>query len=417
MKLLIKSAVIIDSESSHHQKKRDILIENGVIKKIAAKIDTQADEEIKSKDLHVSQGWFDSSVCFGEPGFEDRETIANGLDTAGKSGFTAVALNPYTNPVLDHSGHIQSVIVKSNGHPVSLYPLGALTMKSEGVDLSEMYDMKEAGAIAFSDYKLPIKNPNLLKIALQYAQNFDALIQSFPQENRIAGNGMVNEEHKSTMLGLKGIPNLAEELQITRDLYILEYTGGKLHIPTISTEKSVKLIAEAKKKGLDVSCSVAIHNLVLTDKELEEFDANTKVLPPLRTEKDRKALIKGLQNGTIDMVTSDHNPIDVEHKKVEFDNALYGTIGLESAFGALNSVLDLDKTIALLTAGKERFGITRNAIKEGEKVDLSLFSPGENYTFGKNDIFSSSSNSIFLNKKLSGKGNGVVTERGYISNL
>lgn len=415
MKLLLKSVIILDENSPYHQKKLDIFIENGAIKKIGKDLKVKAEKEIKVSNLHVSKGWFDSSVCFGEPGYEDRETIANGLDTAGKSGFTSVALNPYTNPVLDHSGNIAAVKAKAASHPVSLYPVAALTMKSEGADLAELLDMKEAGAVSFGDYKLPLKNPNLLKIALQYAQNFDALVQSYPQENRIAGNGMVNEHENSTSLGLKGIPNLAEELQITRDLYLLEYTGGKLHIPTISTEKSVKLIREAKKKGLDVSCSVAIHNLLLDDQELKSFDANVKVLPPLRTKKDIKALIKGLKDGTIDMVTSDHNPIDVEHKKVEFDNALYGSIGLESAFGALSTIFDTAEVIKFLSAGKERFNIDHFDIKEGEPADLSLFIPGDTFNFSESDILSASRNSIFLNKELKGKAFGVITQKGFIS--
>ena len=416
MKLLLKSVTILDENSPHHNKTLDIFIDAGEIKKIGKNLNENADKEIKEPNLHVSKGWFDSSVSFGEPGFEDRETIANGLETAGKSGFSSVALNPYTNPVLDHSGSIAAVKAKAANHPVNLFPVGALTIKSEGVDLAELLDMKEAGAVSFSDYKLPLRNPNLLKIALQYAQNFDALIQSYPQENRIAGKGMVNEHENSTSLGLKGIPNLAEELQITRDLYLLEYTGGKLHIPTISTEKSVKLIKDAKKKGLDVSCSVAIHNLLLNDEELKSFDANVKVLPPLRTKKDCKALVKGLKDGTIDMVTSDHNPIDVEHKKVEFDNALYGSIGLESAFSALSTIFEPGEAIKYLTSGKQRFNIEEFEIKEGTEADLSLFIPGgELFNFTEKDILSSSRNSIFLNKKLKGKAFGVITKKGFIS--
>lgn len=416
MKLLLKSVTVIDPQSAHHKKKVDIFISDGIIRKIGKNLSEKADEEIQVKNLHISRGWFDSSVSFGEPGFEDRETIENGLETAGKSGFTAVVLNPYTQPVLDHSGSIASVKSKAAGHPVNLYPTGALTVKSEGKDLAELYDMQEAGAVSFGDYKLPVQNPNLLKIALQYARNFNAVVQSFPQENRIAGHGLVNEHEKSTSLGLKGIPNLAEELQVARDLYLLEYTGGKLHIPTISTEKSVKLIKEAKKKGLDVSCSVAVHNLLLDDSELEDFNTNAKLLPPLRTKKDIKALWKGLQDGTIDMVTSDHNPIDVEHKKVEFDNALFGSIGLESAFGALSSEAGIEEAVKFLTAGKERFNIPDFSIAEDQPVDLSLFIPGVDYEFSENDIHSASKNSVFLGKKLNGKTWGVITSKGIIKN-
>ncbi|MDT0646426.1 dihydroorotase [Zunongwangia sp. F260] len=415
MKLLIKSATVIDKESDFNTKKVDILIQDGIIKKIGASLKEKAEKEISKENLHVSRGWFDSSVSFGEPGFEERETIANGLDTAGKSGFTTVCVNPSTSPVIDNNSTVNSLISKASNHPVKLVPTGALTVKSEGLDLAELYDMKQAGAASFGDYKSAVRNPNLLKIALQYAQNFDALVQSFPQENKIAGSGQVNEHHHSTSLGLKGIPNLAEELQITRDLYILEYTGGKLHIPTISTEKSVKLIKDAKKKGLDVTCSVAIHNLIFTDELLKEFETCSKVLPPLRTSKDIKALIKGLQDGTIDMVTSDHQPIDIEHKKVEFENASYGTIGLESAFGALMNIFSAEEAISLLTSGKNRFNISESGIKEGERVDLSLFTTEDKYNFSKEDIFSTSQNSIFIGHQLKGKAYGVVTENGLIT--
>ena len=316
MKLLLKSATIVDASSKHHLKKRDVLIENGTISKIAASIpSSEKSKEVALKNLHISQGWFDSSVSFGEPGFEERETIENGLKTAALSGFTSVAVNANSFPVTDSKGHIKFLKSKAEGNAVSLYPIGALTVGSKSTDLAELYDMQTEGAVSFYDYKTPIANANLLKIALQYTQNFDGLVQSFPFEKSVARNGMVNEEINSTRLGLKGIPALSEELQLVRDLYILEYTGGKLHIPTISTKKSVELIKEAKKKGLNVTCSVAIFNLVLTDAVLEGFDTNYKILPPLRTKEDTKALLKGLKDGTIDGVTSDHNPIDVEHKK------------------------------------------------------------------------------------------------------
>ena len=313
MNILIKSATVIDVTSIHHLKKRDILIENGVIKKIATSIVNSTNaKEIKLPNLHISQGWFDSSVSFGEPGFEERETIKNGLKTAAHSGFTHVAVNTNTNPVTDNKSTIKYIKSEALNHAVSLYPIGALTYSAKGESLAELFDMKNEGAVSFYDYKLPIKNPNLLKIALQYTQTFDGLVQSFPFEKSIAQKGMVNEDVNSTKLGLKGIPSLAEELQIIRDLYILEYTGGKLHIPTISTEKSVTLIKEAKKKGLNVTCSVAITNLLLTDDVLESFETNYKLLPPLRTSTDVKALLKGIKDGVIDAITSDLKAV-LEH--------------------------------------------------------------------------------------------------------
>jgi len=412
MNVLIKSATVIDTSSKFHNQIVDVLIEKGKISEIAKSIkNTSNYKEIELDNLHISQGWFDSSVCFGEPGFEDRETIENGLKTAAKSGFTSIALQANTNPIIDTSSDVTFVLSKAQSQPVDLLPIGALTKNSESVDLAELFDMKNAGAVAFSDYKKPITNPNLLKIALQYASNFDGLVCSFPLEQKIAGKGIVNEHVSSTMLGLKGSPNLAESLQVARDLYILEYAGGKLHIPTISTKESVKLIREAKQKKLDVTCSVAVHNLFLTDDILNEFDTRYKVNPPLRTQDDIDALIEGIKDGTIDMVTSDHNPQTIEEKKVEFDHANYGTIGLESAFGALNQIFSTKKSIQLLTKGKERFGTITSKIEEGEVANITLFNPNEKYVFGKSNILSKSKNSAFLGQELKGKVYGIYANK------
>ena len=387
----------------------DILIENGIITQIASNIENPDNyETISHENLHVSQGWFDSSVSFGEPGFEERETIINGLKTAGKSGFTSVALNANTNPVLDTNADIAFVKSKAENNAVTLYPIGALTKNADGKDLAELFDMTNAGAVAFGDYKKSISNPNLMKIALQYASTFNGLVHSFPINNNITGHGVMNEGIISTTIGLKGIPALSEELQVARDLFILEYTEGKLHIPTISTAKSVALIREAKKKKLDVTCSVAIHNIMYSDDALTTFDTNFKVLPPLRTQKDIDALIEGLKDGTIDMVTTDHNPIDIEHKKIEFDHALYGTIGLESAFGALRKIFTTKKAIALLTNGKSRFNIEEYSINKGQKANITLFNPDLNYSFSEKDIISTSKNSCFLRTKLTGKAYGII---------
>ncbi|WP_298486309.1 dihydroorotase family protein [uncultured Maribacter sp.] len=410
MNLLLKSATIVDSSNKGlHLKKRDILIKNGSISSIASKIDTPANtKEIKLKNLHVSIGWFDSSVSFGEPGYEERETIANGIATAAKSGFTDIILNPSSTPVPDTSSDIVFLKNAAQNKGVNLYPLGCLTNNAEGESLAELFDMKNAGAVGFYDTKHPITNPNLLKIALQYTESFGGLVYSFPLDKKIAGKGIVNEGAVSTRLGLKGIPALAEELQIVRDLFILEYAGGKLHVPTISTANGVKLIADAKKKGLNVSCSVAIHNLIFDDTVLHDFDSNYKVMPPLRTSKDCKALIKGVKDGVIDFVTSDHTPINIENKKVEFDNADFGTIGLESAFGSLNLLFGLEKTIELLTKGRERYSLDTPQFKEGEKACITLFTPEEIFNLKKEDSVSTSKNSAFIGKELKGKAYGII---------
>lgn len=418
MNILIKSAKIIDSQSKFHLKIRDILIENGKITNIASSIkNIKGYKEIAFKNLHISNGWFDTSVSFGEPGYEERETIANGLKVAAKSGFTAVALNANTNPVIDNKSAVAFLINKAVNNTVALYPIANLTQQAKGTELAELYDMSNSGAIAFGDYNSPIKNANLLKLALLYAQNFNGLVLSFPQDNSIANNGIVNEGENSTLLGLKGNPALSEELQIARDLFLLEYTGGKLHIPTISTATSVKLIAQAKKKGLDVTCSVSVHHLFLNDDSLKNFNTNYKITPPLRTKKDTMALIKGVKNGTIDMITSDHNPIDIDHKKITFENALYGTIGLESLFGALNTMLDLEQTIQCLTTNpRNRFGILNPTITKGEVANITLFTPEIEYTFTKENILSTSKNSAFLGKKLKGKVFGVFANNKLILN-
>jgi dihydroorotase len=411
MNTIIRDAKIIDSESPFHNQTVDVLIVDGVINKIGKSLTNPENiEEIKLDNLHLSQGWFDSSVSLGEPGFEDRETIANGLNVAAKSGFTAIALQPNSYPIIDNQSQINFVKSKANSFATELFPIGALTKGSEGKDMAELFDMKNAGAVAFGDYNKSMDNANLLKIALQYVQDFDGLVIAFAQDSNIKGNGVANEGIVSTRLGLKGIPDLAEELQIARNLFLLEYTGGKLHIPTISTAKSVALIKEAKAKGLKVTCSVSVHHLVLTDEKLENFDTRCKVSPPLRTETDRQALLAGILDNTIDMITTDHNPIDIEHKKMEFDLAKNGTIGLESAFGALSTVLSLEKIIEKLTSGKNTFGIESQTIAEGQKANISLFNPEGKSVFTNDNILSKSKNSAFLGTETKGKVYGIYNQ-------
>jgi len=409
--VLLKNATILDSSSPHHGKKRDILITDGIISSIKASIEKEESYQIiEAKDLHVSQGWFDSSVSFGEPGFEQRETLANGLNVAAQSGFTHVAVNANSWPVTDSQGAVQFIKSKAAAHLVSLYPVGALTTGSQGKDLAELYDMHQAGAISFYDYQKPLQEVNLLKIALLYAQPFNALVQSFPLQPDLAKNSQMHEELISTTLGLKGFSSMSEEIRIARDLFVLEYTQGKLHIPTITTAGAVNLIREAKKKGLNISCSVAVHHLVLDHNELTSFDSDYKVLPPLRATEDVSALIGGLKDGTIDGVTTDHNPLDIELKKQEFERADFGTIGLESAFGALNNTLGAQVAIQGLTALKERFGIPEHSIAIDSPADLTLFETATPWQFAKEHVGSASFNSCFYGKPMKGKVLGVIAK-------
>ena len=408
MNLILRAATIIDPKSSFHNQTVDVKITNGTIEKIGSNLPNSDNvKEIKVDNLHISQGWFDTSVSLGEPGFEDRETIKNGLDVAAKSGFTGIALQPNSYPVIDNQSQVHFVQQKATNSATDLFPIGALTKGSEGKDLAELFDMKNAGAIAFGDYNKNILNANLLKIGLQYVQDFEGLVIAFCQDESIKGNGVANEGIVSTRLGLKGIPNLAEEIIVARNLFLLEYTGGKLHIPTISTAKSVALIKDAKKKGLQVTCSVTVHHLVFTDEKLDHFDTRYKVSPPLRNETDRKALLEGILDNTIDCITSDHNPIDIEHKKMEFDLAKNGTIGLESAFGTLQTVLPLEKVIEKLTSGRILFGLESHTIQESNHANIALFTKNNEWVFGKEAVNSKSKNTAFLGQQMKGKAIGI----------
>lgn len=410
MKLLIKSAKIVDSKSPFHLKQKDIFIEDGIIKAIESKINKSVDREIKIENLHVSQGWFDPSVSFGEPGFEDRETLKNGLDTAMKSGFTNVILNPNTKPIIDNAALVQYLKTKTESHIVNAHISGALTEKSESQQLAELYDMHQHGAVVFGDYKKGIENANLIKLALQYTKGFGGLVQVFSIENSLSQNTQMHEGPVSTNLGLKALPRIAEIIQLKRNLDILRYTDYKIHFSCISTKESVELIKEAKKEGLDISCSVAISNLIYTDEKLKDFDTKYKVWPPLRESSDQKALLKGLKSGVIDMLTTDHQPLNIELKKTEFEHAAFGSIGLESAFGILNKKLGLEQSIRLLTQGKTRFNEPLSSIEVGQNAELTLFNPELEYMFTEKDIVSKSKNAMVLGEKLKGKALGIINK-------
>ena len=416
MKLLIKSATLVDSTSDLNFKVKDILIEDGFITDISDKIDSKSDKIIKLKNLHVSEGWMDTSVSFGEPGYEERENIENGLNTASSSGFTSLLLNPNTKPLADSHSSVSHIIKKSKNHTTKLYPIGNLTLNGEGDKLAPLYDMKLAGAIAYGDHKKAVKDSSLMKIALEYSKSFEGIVISYPNDESLSSNGVMNEGLTSTSLGLRGIPNVSESIQVFRDLQILEYTGGKLHIPYITTEKSVNLIKDAKKRNLNISSSVSLAHLILNDNDLSDYNTNLKLSPPLRSKNDSDVLKKALLDGTIDYVTSMHEPIDIDNKKVEFDNALSGSIGLECMFGVLSNIFPLDKTIDILTRRKNNLSISQNKIQVGSKAELTLFDPDSTYTFKEDHILSTSKNCAFIGKKMTGKVYGVVNNNNLFEN-
>lgn len=415
MKLIIRNATIVSPGHKSHLKIQDIVVEDGVLVAISDRAESAGHQEIDQPGLHVSAGWFDSSVSFGEPGFEERGGIANGLDAAAAGGFTDVALQPDTHPVIDNQSQVLFARQKVT-HAVGLHPIGALTRKMEGQDLAELYDMHLAGAIGFGDYKRNIDNANLMKIALQYTQDFGGLVIAHSQDSTIAGKGVVHEGPAAMRLGLKAIAPLAEELMVARNLQLLEYAGGRLHIPCLSTPGAIGRIREAKAKGLAVTCSASVHHLVLTDEALSEFDSNAKVSPPLRDEAIRKQLVEAVLDGTIDAVTSDHRAIDIEHKKLEFDLAMDGTIGLESALGALLTVLPLEVAVEKLTAARDIFKIDGRGITIGKPANLTLFDPSATWTFGREHIISKSKNSAFEGCRMQGRVVGIVARQHVIIN-
>ena len=363
MKILLKNATILNPHSPHHSKNKDILISAGIIAEIADNINPDNQTKIYVfENLHVSGGWFESGVSFGEPGYEERETLSNGLEVAARSGFTKILLNSNTHPIPDSRSIVGHLIKISRGKTTSLYPIGALTIESEGNQLASLYDMFSEGSFAFGDHKKPIQKASLLKIALQYCQSFEGIVISHPMNKELAGNGMMHEGITSTRIGMKGIPSMAESIQIARDLEILKYAGGKLHLPNISTEAGLDLIRNSKKQGLNVSCSVGLPHLIFDDEALESFNPNFKVFPPIRSKSDQQALRAGLLEGSIDMISSMHEPMNIEYKKLEFENAAAGSLGLESCFGILNKVFPLDKVLSFLTRGVKYFGIPTNTI-------------------------------------------------------
>ena len=416
MNALIKSATIVNSNSSFNGKTVDILIEKGIIKKIAANIkNTENFQEIKQKDLHVSIGWFDFRANFCDPGLEYMEDLNSGLKAAAKGGFTGVMVMPTTNPITDNKSGIEYIKNKTRDNIVNVYPAGALSHQCEGVDIAEMYDMHLAGAVAFTDNKKSISNSSLLTRALLYNQSFGGLVINFPNNNHLFDNGQINEGVTSTRLGLKGIPAIAEEITVNRDIFLAEYCNAAIHLTNISTKKSVQLIKEAKAKGLKITADVNSYHLFLDETSLETFDSNLKVMPPLRTKEDIKALIKGLKEGVLDAVCSDHTPQDIDKKQCEFDHAAFGIINLQTSFAVMNSALKdklpLDQMIELISS-KPRAILNLNTpkLEVGEEANLTLFSPTEKGMFTAEEIVSKSKNSPFIGQNLTGKVYGIVNQ-------
>ncbi len=406
--ILIKRATVICESSPYHNKVKDILIENGRIKEIADKIEGNSATIIERENLHISIGWIDSSVSFGTPGYEERQNVENSIKTAALGGFTSVMLNPNNSPNPENKSGVNSIMSYYKNDWVSIHPVGSLSKDQKGEHLAELFDMHNAGAVSFYDFKHDLNNANLLKVALQYCTSFNTVLQSFPQDGDITGKGMVNEDENNIHLGIKSTPEIAEILRVSRDLTLVEYTGGRLHIPTVTTAAALQLIKEAKKKRLKITCSVAAHHLLLNSKSLVDFETNYKVQPPLRDEDARKKLHEYVMDGTVDVITSDHTPVTIELKNVEFEHADYGTIGLESCFGVVNKLFDIDKTIEQLTNAYKTFNLDAPRLEIGSTATLTLFDPTVEYEFNTSHIHSTSKNSAMLGQQLKGKVYGTI---------
>lgn len=414
MKFLLKQVRIISPAAPLNGQIKDILISNGIITQIADAITESADQVLEQKGLCVSIGWMDCFAAFGDPGFEYKETLETGAQAAAAGGFTDVMVLPNTNPVVHNKSQVEYITQRSKALAVNIHPIGAVTKNAEGKDLAEMYDMDQSGAIAFGDGTHAVQSSGILLKALQYVKSFDGIIIQVPDDKSIGSNGLMNEGIISTRLGLPGKPAIAEELMVERDIKLAEYTDSKIHFTGISSAKSIEYIKAAKAAGVAVSCSVSPEHLYFTDTDLQEYDTNLKLNPPLKTAADRSALLAAVADGTVDCIASHHFPQNWDSKTCEFEYAKAGAIGLETVFGVLGSVMvnsewSMDKTVEILSVHPRKiFGLPVPEIKEGAAACLTLFVPDETYVFDASMIRSKSKNAAFEGKQLKGKVKGII---------
>jgi len=406
MSVLITGVKILDPASKYHKKVKNVFIEKGRISYIGKEIPA-ARNIIDGRSSFLTTGWFELRADFGDPGFEYKEDLSSGIKTASASGFTGVALTPNTKPPIQSKNDVKYIQRFNASSVTSLYPMAVVTDQGKGEDLAEMMDAHSAGAVAFSDGNCPLWNTDILVKSLQYARQFDGLIIDRPVDRWISLYGVMNEGIVSTQLGLKGIPNVAEEIAIRRDLDALKYTGGKLHFSLISSAGAVSLIRQAKKQGQKVTCDVSINHLIFTDDMVGDYDTIFKVDPPLRGKKDLTALKKGVSDGTIDAIVSDHRPQDIESKRLEFEYAACGINGMQAFWPALlqlSNHIPLEILIERVTSGPRNvLGLGIPTIGEGQSANLTLVSPKTEWKLDANTNLSKSENSPWFGQKLTGK--------------
>ena len=418
MKVLIRSVRIIDKKSPFNGQVKDILIRDGKITQIGEALSEDGAEIKEAEGLCVSAGWVDMRVASRDPGFEHKEDLHSVREAAAHGGFTEIVLLPNSEPVVHSKDTLNYIKNSGRGGLVKLHVAAAVTRKAQGVDFTEMIDLHTAGAIAFTDGEHPVQNADLFLKTILYLQPLNALLMNRPEDRQLTVFGQMHEGITSTLIGMKGMPSLAEEMMLNRDLKLLEYALEKsslelssqpiLHISLVSTKEAVELIRKAKKKGLPVSCDVAAHQLAYEDKDLLDFDTNLKINPPFRSATDHDAIRQGLSDGTIDAIVSDHTPHDEESKNLEFDHADFGITGLETAFSlaSMHSGLSTEDIVEKLTSQPRHIlRLEEISIAEGSVANLTFFEPEADWTFSK--TYSKSKNTPFLGQTLKGAVRGV----------
>lgn len=408
MKTLIKKAFILNKKSPFHKQTKDLLIENEIIIKIDENIkDENIDQIIQEEGLTISEGWIDMKVHARTPGDEHKEDFDTLTNAALKGGFTELVITSDSNPTNDNKSITKTILAENTGKLLNFHPIGSISKNRKGEQLTEMFDMQQNGAVLFGDDK-SIENSFLMLNALLYSKNFNGLISSFPEDSNLTKGGQMNEGITSTKLGLKGIPNYTESIRVNRDLYLADYAEAPIHFSPITTKESIALIKEAKKKGQQVTSETHPYYLFLNDEVLESFDSNYKVTPPLRSENDRKALIEAIKNKTIEVISSNHSPENIENKALEFELAENGMIGLETFFSlcytALKNEIEIEDIIETFTVNvRKLLGLNYVTIKEGEKANISIFTTKLNSTYNHENYASKSKNTPFTDIELNGK--------------
>lgn len=414
MTTLLSQVKITDTRSPFNGLVKDILIKGQQIVSITDKYKGDVDQTFDFKKSMVSPGFIDPFVHFCDPGMEHRESLTSGSNAAMQGGFTTVFVVPNTTPVIDNKSQVIYVKQHSQELPIHIIPIGALSKKIEGKDLAEMIDMNTNGAVAFSDGQHPVQSTLLFLKALQYVKAFDGVVIQMPIDKSLGSLGLMNEGILSTKLGLPGIPAIAEELIISRDIELLKYTNSQLHITGVSTAKGIELIRNAKKEGLNITCSVTPYHLFFTESDLHDYNTLLKVFPPLRTKDDQKALFKAIEDGTIDCISSHHMPQDWDAKTIEFENAKAGIASIETSFATVQHLFPnlSDNRISELfsTNARNIFKLDNPGIIEGAIAELTIYNKTETTLLTQKDSKSKSANSPFWDIQLNGKIKGIFTK-------